>query len=69
MCIGFKIVCVLCFYLTFPLATYAKGRKADWRAVDSPKKRTDKSDLFAMNSKKVNKANSFVRFLGEFSRP
>ena len=40
--------------------------KADWCAVDSPKKRTDQFDLFAVKSKKANKANSSVRFLGEF---
>ena len=39
--------------------------KADWRAVDSPKKRTDEFDLFAVKSKKANKTNSSVRFLGE----
>ena len=46
----------------------AKGQlisKADWRAVDSPKKRTDEFDLFAVKSKKANKSNSSVRFLGE----
>ena len=42
-----------------------KNWKADWRAVDSPKKRTDEFDLFAVKSKKVNKKNSSVRFLGE----
>ena len=40
--------------------------KADWRAIDSPKKRTDEFDLFAMKSKKANKTNSSVCFLGEF---
>ena len=30
-------------------------RKADWRALDSPKKRTDEFDLFAVKSKKANK--------------
>ena len=43
----------------------AKGQlisKADCRAIDSPKKRTDKFNLFAVKSKK---ANSSVRFLGE----
>ena len=38
---------------------------ADWQAVDSPKKRTDEFDLFAVKSKKANKTNSSVRFLGE----
>ena len=28
--------------------------KADWRAIDSPKKRTDKFVLFAVKSKKAN---------------
>ena len=39
--------------------------KADWRAIDSPKKRTDEFVLFAVKSKKANKSNSSVRFLGE----
>ena len=43
-------------------------KKADWRAVDSPKKRTDEFDLFAVKSKKANKSNSSVRFFGEVSR-
>ena len=43
--------------------------KADWRAIDSPKKRTDKFDLFTMRSKKANRTNSSVPFLGEVSRP
>ena len=34
-------------------------------AVDSPKKRTDEFDLFAVKSKKANKTNLSVRFLGE----
>ena len=39
--------------------------KSDSDAVDSPKKRTHQFILFAMKSKKANKTNSFVRFLGE----
>ena len=39
--------------------------KADWRGIDSPKKRTDEFDLFAVKSKKANKTNSSVCFLGE----
>ena len=43
--------------------------KADWRAVDSPKKWTDKFDLFVVKSKKANKTNSFaclfVYFVGK----
>ena len=44
----------------------AKGQlisKADWRAVDSPKKQM--YNLFAVKSKKANKTNTFVRFLEE----
>ena len=33
--------------------------------VDSPKKQTNKFDLFAVKSKNANKTNSIVRFLGE----
>ena len=36
--------------------------KADWRAIDSPKKQMN--DFFAMKNKKERK-NLFVRFLGE----
>ena len=69
---------ILIFYLytyitcLFENSTYLKvrkNRKADWRAVDSPKKWTNEFDLFAVKSKKANKINSFVRFLGEVSRP
>ena len=42
-----------------------KNRKADWHAVDSPKKRTGEFDLFAVKSKTANKTNSSVRFFGE----
>ena len=48
-----------------------KSLKVRWnqkqfgRAVDSPKKRTNEFVLFAVKSKKANKTNSFVRFLGE----
>ena len=45
-----------------------KGRlilKADWRAIDSPKKRTDEFVLFAFLLFTANKSNSSVRFLGE----
>ena len=45
------------------------NQKANWRALDSPKKQTDEFDLFAVKSKKANKTNSSVRFLGEVSRP
>ena len=56
--------------LTYNLLTNAsfKGQlilKADWRAIDSPKKRTDEFDLFAVKSKKANKTNLSVHFLGE----
>ena len=39
--------------------------KADCCALDSPKKQMDKFDLFAVKSKKSNKTNSSVHFLGE----
>ena len=39
--------------------------KADWRAIDSPKKRTDEFDLFAFLLFMANKSNSSLRFLGE----
>ena len=39
--------------------------KADWRAIDSPKKRTDEFVLFAFLLFTANKSNLFVRFLGE----
>ena len=39
--------------------------KADWRAIDSPKKRTDKFVLFAFLLFRANKSNSSVCFLGE----
>ena len=37
--------------------------KADWRAIDSPKKRTD--ELFAFLLFTAYQSNSFVYFLGE----
>ena len=48
--------------------THTKGQlisKANCQAGDSPKKRTDEFDLFALKSKKANKTNSSIRFLGE----
>ena len=42
-----------------------KNQKQFGRAVDSPKKQTNEFGLFAVKSKKANKTNSFVRFLGE----
>ena len=39
--------------------------KADCCTTDSPNKRTDDFDLFAVKSKKANKLNSSVCFLGE----
>ena len=44
---------------------FTKGQlisKADWRAIDSPKKRTGEFDLFAVKSKKANKTISAVDF-------
>ena len=45
------------------------NRKADWRAVHSPKKRADEFDLFAVKIKKAIKTNSSIYFFGEISRP
>ena len=39
--------------------------KADWRGIDSPKKQTNEFVLLAVKSKKANKTNSLVHFLGE----
>ena len=39
--------------------------KADWRAIDSPKKRTEEFVLFAFLLFTANKSNSSVCFLGE----
>ena len=39
--------------------------KADWHAVDSPKKRANEFVLFAFLLFTANKTNPFVRFLGE----
>ena len=44
---------------------YTKGQikpKADWHAIDSPKKGTNEFVLFDVKSKKANKPNSFIRF-------
>ena len=43
--------------------------KADWRAVDSPKKQTNKFVFFAFSLFTANKTNSFLRFLGESMVP
>ena len=59
----------LLFFDTFKRLKVTQNQKADWRAVDSPKKQKDEFDLFAMKSKKANKTNSSVYFLGEVSRP
>ena len=39
--------------------------KADWRAIDSPKKRTDEFVMFAFLLFMAKKSNSFVRVFGE----
>ena len=47
---------------------FAKGQlslKADWCAIDSPKKQTDEFVLFPFLLFTANKSNSSVRFLGE----
>ena len=40
-------------------------QKVDWQVVDSPKDATYEFDVFAVKSKKANKTNSSVCFLGE----
>ena len=53
---------------TLEYAFSPKGQlisKADWRAIDSPKKRTDEFVFFAFLLFTANKSNSSVRFLGE----
>ena len=45
------------------------NQKADCQAADSPKKQTGEFVLFAVRSKKANKTNSSVHFLGVVSRP
>ena len=37
--------------------------KADWHAVDSPKKQTDEFDLFAVKSKKTKKTKQIRPFV------
>ena len=52
------------------MASIYKGQlisKADWRAIDSPKKWTDEFVLFAFSLFTANKSNSSVRFLGKFT--
>ena len=61
---------MLCMYFQFKV--YAKGRlisKADWRAIDSPKKQTDQFVLFAFLLFTANKSNLSVRFMGESTAP
>ena len=57
----------------FNIFEHAKGHiKPKSRLASSrffQKNRTDKFDLFAVKSKKANKTNLSVRFLGEVSRP
>ena len=47
---------------------FAKGQikpKADWRALDSPKKQMNEFVLFAYLLFTANKTNSFIPFFGE----
>ena len=56
------IITIMGFYVR------TKGQmksKADWPAVNSPKKQTNEFDLFAFLLFTANKTNSFVCFLGE----
>ena len=53
---------------TYIHSSHNKGQiklKADWRAIDSPKKRTDEFVLLAFLLFTANKSNLSVRFLGE----
>ena len=52
-------------YLRLELTKGQLISKADWRAIDSPKKRTDEFVLFAFLLFTANKSNSSVHFLGE----
>ena len=52
-------------FIRITILKVRSNQKADWRAIDSPKKRTDKFDLFAVKNKKGNKKNSSVCFLGK----
>ena len=56
------------FRLKLHMSLFFKGQikpKSDWRAIDSPKKQTNKFILFAFLLFMANKTNLFVRFLGE----
>ena len=64
-----KILSILCGLFFCEFLKVSWNQKADWRAVDSPKEWTDEFDLFTVKSKKANKTNSSVHFLGEVSRP
>ena len=61
MCAGYEVI----GFINVSLLKVRSNQKADWRAIDSPKKRTEEFDLFAMKSKKANKTNSSIHFLGE----
>ena len=51
-----------CTYLYLKLRKGQLISKADWRAIDSPKKRTGEFVLFAFLFFTANKSNSSVRF-------
>ena len=71
--ISVSISAILVLFIVFfskvgILYSDSKGQlisKADWRAIDSPKKRTDEFVLFAFLLFTTNKSNSSVRFFGE----
>ena len=55
-------------YCKMEICIFVKGQlisKADWRAIDSPKKQMDKFVLFAFLLFTANKSNSSVCILGE----
>ena len=53
------------FFKNFVITKGQLISKADWRTIDSPKKRTDEFYLFVMKCKEANKTNSSVRFFWE----
>ena len=56
------------YYEFFLFNFLTKGQikpKADWHAIDCPKKLTNKTGLFAFLLFTVNKTNFFVRLFGE----
>ena len=53
------------FFKNFVITKGQLISKADWRTIDSPKKRTDEFVLFAFLLFTANNSNQSARFLGE----